>query len=164
MAIEQTSINMSGKWDLNTALTMSKLKSELSAYMSDSTMGLAKKEKKKIELKCPFYFYDAYGNETGKITVTVTGCEAYLDSMSLVTTDATLVKYMTGEETGGEGAKDENEAVWTANISCELAGDTFQVIFHRENLVIQNYSNNTTKTTLETYFATRPNLAQKVTA
>ena len=164
MAIVQNSVNMNGEWELATALTMSKFKSELSAFIADTTMGLSKKEPTKQDYKCPFYFYDAYGTEKGKITLGVTGCEAYLDSVSLVTTDTNLIKFMTGEATDGEAAKDENEATWTAKLSCQLGEDTFQFVFHRDYLVIQNYSDEATATAVATYLATRPNLAQKASA
>ena len=160
MAIEQTSVNMSGKWELAAALDMTKLQAEIAAFAADETMGLAKNEQKKTELKIPVYVYDADANEKGVINVVSTLPAKYENAVSHLETGANdLIVAMAGVD--ASAARASNEESWTVSFSCELAGDSFQMIFHKDMLVIQNYSNNTTKTALETYFATRPNLAQK---
>jgi len=160
MAIEQTTINMNGKWELAVPLTMNKLKTETEAYHADTTMALAKNEQKKTDLRCPFYFYNAEGTQTAQITAGTQDCQAYMDAMAQIAADDDLIKFLTGEETEGECTRDETESVWTVTFSCEKADDPFQMVFHKDTLIIQNYSNETTKTTLETYLATRPDLAQ----
>ncbi|HJJ48722.1 MAG TPA: hypothetical protein O0X39_07045, partial [Methanocorpusculum sp.] len=135
MAIEQTSINMSGKWVLATPLTMGKLKAELAAFAADTTMGLSRNEPKKKDFRCPVYYFNSVGTETANLMVSVQDCDAYTDSMPQFTTTAGLIAVMTGESSGGEATRDESEAVWTASFTCQLGDDTFQMIFHKDNLI-----------------------------
>jgi len=159
MAIEQTSINMNGKWELANPLTIAKLQTETAAFLADTTMGLAKNEQKKTELRIPVYVFDKDGNEKGFFNVTTSITASYEDAIAHIENDMEyILEMIAGTDAEAERAADEE--TWTVTFSCEKADDPFQMIFHKDCLIIQNYSNTATKTALETYFATRPDLAQ----
>ena len=155
--------NLNAEWELATPLTMSKFKAEVGQIMRDTSIALMGLEFIEVSVQSyatPVYYHNAADEEKSKIVLNVRNCEAHLDTLSFFTDDSRLVNLL-GGGTGSTATSDLDEAVWTAKLRCKKGDDYFQIVFHRTYLVLMNYSNDETVEAVESYLATRPNLAQK---
>ena len=159
MAFTNITKNINGTWEIYSALDMTKFQAEMAAFAGNTSIGMSKQDLSKTELKITVNVYNADGDEKGTLAVVHTIPAQYENAISHLEDDAhDLIVAMAGVDATAE--RDTDTESWSAKYSCKLVDDTFQVNFHKKEVVVQNYSNNTTKTSLETYFATRPNLAQ----
>jgi len=157
VTIDQTAINMTGKHTFKTPLTISKFTAEMAAFAADTTMALAEKVQKKVNLKAPIHYFDANGNDKGQNTFTLEIPANYDALVTKLETDSSIIMSFTNDDTG-EGALDATNENWTAAYNCKLGNDSFQFILHKDYLVVQNYSSDATKTAVETYIGTRADL------
>lgn len=148
---------MNGVWKVKTNLNYMKFTTECAAFLADTSMALDKKELSKVELKAKYDYYNQGGDYKGTAVTTQNNEDAYMDLFAVMTGATVIAGYAGSNGTAQEDLDSRN---WTEKFTCKLGDDTFQVVFHVDRVTIENYSNNDTKTALETYFATRTNLRQ----
>ena len=152
----QTSINKSSTRILTAPLsTIANLKTVVDAFAADTSMNIPHKAVKKISLKVPIIYYDADGEEKGTVVMDTTNIDDYNDAVRNLEDNVTLIQKITGSEVGGEGAADTSKANWTYTFDCKKGDDTFQVVFHKNKMLVTNYSADETLYAIETWADTQ---------
>lgn len=153
----QTAVSMSAKRELTEPITdLTTFESVVASLMSDETIGLTKKETGSISYTAKIAYFDAAGNDAGKLSLTVPSKTAYEDGISLFKgTEA-------AETIGGVGAsasEEDDKALWNTRISCAIGDDTFNVSINRDSIVISGYAKTETLEAIEAWADTVDALA-----
>jgi len=120
----------------------------LEAFVSDSTMGLTKRERSNETYKARIDYFDADANEKGYLTFTAADRDQF----------ESFTPYLAGNETaetaagiGASASRDEDEDAWSVRYSCAIGDDTFNVTITREYMLITGFSKDATKEALEVW-------------
>ena len=148
---------MSAKRELTEPIAdLAAFENVVSSLMNDETIGLTKKETGSISYTAKITYFDAAGDEAGKLSLTAPSKTAYEDGISLFTgTEA-------AETIGGVGAsasEDEDKALWNTRISCAIGDDTFNVSINRDSITISGYAKPETLEAIESWADTVDALA-----
>jgi acyl-CoA synthetase (AMP-forming)/AMP-acid ligase II len=134
----QTAVSMSAKRELTEPITdLTAFENIVASLINDETIGLTKKETGSISYTAKITYFNAAGDEAGKISLTAPSKTAYEDGISLLKgTEA-------AETIGGVGAsasEEADKALWNTRISCAIGDDTFNVSLNRDSIVITGYA------------------------
>ena len=115
-----------------------------------------KGQEKNPEAEAKITYFNAAGDEAGKISLTAPSKTAYEDGISLLKgTEA-------AETIGGVGAsasEEADKALWNTRISCAIGDDTFNVSLNRDSIVITGYAKAETLEAIENWADTVDALA-----
>ena len=153
----QTAVSMSAKRELTEPITdLTAFENIVASLINDETIGLTKKETGSISYTAKITYFNAAGDEAGKISLTAPSKTAYEDGISLLKgTEA-------AETIGGVGAsasEEADKALWNTRISCAIADDTFNVSLNRDSIVITGYAKAETLEAIENWADTVDALA-----
>ena len=153
----QTAVSMSAKRELTEPITdLTAFENIVASLLNDETIGLTKKETGSISYTAKITYFNAAGDEAGKISLTAPSKTAYEDGISLLKgTEA-------AETIGGVGAsasEEADKALWNTRISCAIADDTFNVSLNRDSIVITGYAKAETLEAIEAWADTVDALA-----
>ena len=153
----QTAVSMSAKRELTEPITdLTAFENIVASLINDETIGLTKKETGSISYTAKITYFNAAGDEAGKISITAPSKTAYEDGISLLKgTEA-------AETIGGIGAtasEEADKALWNTRISCAIGDDTFNVSLNRDSIVISGYAKAETLEAIEAWADTVDALA-----
>ena len=153
----QTAVSMSAKRELTEPITdLTAFENIVASLINDETIGLTKKETGSISYTAKITYFNAAGDEAGKISLTAPSKTAYEDGISLLKgTEA-------AETIGGVGAsasEEADKALWNTRISCAIGDDTFNVSLNRDSIVITGYAKAETLEAIENWADTVDALA-----
>lgn len=153
----QTAVSMSAKRELTEPITdLTAFENIVASLINDETIGLTKKETGSISYTAKITYFNAAGDEAGKISLTAPSKTAYEDGISLLKgTEA-------AETIGGVGAsasEEADKALWNTRISCAIGDDTFNVSLNRDSIVITGYAKAETLEAIEAWADTVDALA-----
>ena len=152
---EETSVSRNAKRTYEKITDIDTFEAALAAFVSDSTMGLTKRELSSAAYKVRIDYFDAAGEDKGYLNFYAADKAAYTDMASLLTgTEAAE----TAAGVGGSASKDEGEDTWSAKYSCSLGEDTFTVTITREYMLVNGFEKDETLEAVEAWADTIPAL------
>ena len=152
---EETSVSRNAKRTYEKITDIDTFEAALAAFVSDSTMGLTKRELSSAAYKVRIDYFDSAGEDKGYLNFYAADKTAYADMASLLKgTEAAE----TAAGVGGSASAEPGEDTWSAKYSCAIGDDTFAVTITREYMLISGFSRDETKAALEAWADTIPAL------
>ena len=145
---EETSVSRNAKRTYEKITDIDTFEAALAAFVSDSTMGLTKRELSSAAYKVRIDYFDAAGEDKGYLNFYASDKTAYEDMASLLKgTEAAE----TAAGVGGSASTDSTEDTWSAKFSCSLGEDTFTVTITREYMLVNGFENDETLAAVEAW-------------
>ena len=145
---EETSVSRNAKRTYEKITDIDTFEAALAAFVSDSTMGLTKRELSSAAYKVRIDYFDAAGEDKGYLNFYASDKTAYEDMASLLKgTEAAE----TAAGVGGSASTDSTEDTWSAKFSCSLGEDTFTVTITREYMLVNGFELDETLAAVETW-------------
>lgn len=151
----ETSKSRNAKRTYDKIADVNTFEAAVSAFASDSTMGLTRKEASSEVYKTRIDYFDAKGDDKGYLNFYAADKTAYTDMASLLKgTEAAE----TAAGVGGSASTDSEEDTWSAKFSCSLGDDTFTVTITREYMLVNGFEKDETLAAVEAWADTIPAL------
>ena len=153
---EETSVSRNAKRTYEKITDIDTFEAALAAFVSDSTMGLTKRELSSAAYKVRIDYFNAAGEDKGYLNFYAGDKTAYADMASLLKgTEAAE----TAAGVGGSASTDSTEDTWSAKFSCSLGEDTFTVTITREYMLINGFEEDATLAAVEAWADTVDSIA-----
>jgi hypothetical protein len=145
----QTSMSMSARREFTVPIADAAVfDAAVESLLTDTTMGLSKKEKMSEAYGIKIEYLDAAGEV--KSSASAAGhSRADMAAITTLMTAAATAEAFAGAD--GQAVEQLSKRTWNVRVSCELAGDSFTVSLNRESMVVSGYARAETIAAVETW-------------